>query len=277
MTNATRSVLRAPRITLGAFVLLLVIMPGPSDAIPITGGRVSAGGVAQAIGLAADLSTLFGLGGSVPTLGLQVSGTDTDFSLTVVGGAIVGDLARTISGTATAQGTLTTGQTVEFTLWTYSLMLDLFDRGSGFVSLSDRITINGFVEHTFGPHPPEGTGPQLTFNVVANAATAPALPDGSSTIIRAASSPLPDLPHTGLNPPDRDVLLQADINATVNYVPSLFRLETFRDISGFTFQARAVHTPEPSTVALLGSGLAAVAALALARKRQRLHRRLGSG
>ncbi len=248
--------IRRFQVVLPLFLAFITCCAGRAYASPILGSTITFGGVATAVGTAASLLSLISAD-EAPTgmLNLTVSGNETEFSLTLIGGVVTDTTDTSLDFMGVSKGLVQTagGGMAMADFWKWDLMVTITN---GFIN--DDVAINGFVQHAIDPHPGEvGGGPQLPFSVSIDTKGTTGTPI-SATSARQQGKHFGTSGHIDILRDPVNPAVGATLTGTVD------RGTLIDSITGFTFETGAVHTPEPSTFFTV---LLVLASLVLLRRR----------
>ena len=244
-------------------VFLITIHPAAAMAVSFVTVLEGGAAIATIIGGVVNLSNLFGSSAPNPLMA-QIASTPLSFDMVIVGGAINNSLDRTVTIQGgeilpvSLPGGGSTTQNVPY--WETLLHLDLVNG-----AINDRMSIYGSVQHVIAPHPGEAPkGPPLPFNLTLSADTNVSGPQSRTVTALAV-----DMQHnleTGQVSGHDDILRPVTIAANID------RGVFLDDITGFNIEVHAIHTPEPSTLVFVVTGLACFLVMFYARYRKALPR-----
>lgn len=243
MKFAKKTVLAA--LLAGAMGMPLAAGASP---IPVTGMALTLGGILKTIGLVADLATLFGLAdddSGSDSITIRASGDATHFDLRIRGTAVDDTTTTKLTGMLFGQTALPGGGTGVVNLWSFNLdmrFLSVQDR----LIFNEEVLVNGDLMHEIGPHASDAVqGPPLGFNLRVNA-------DDAKGGVVVDTDPILDMLHPIKH---TDELSLARLRASTDTGI------TVDEIADWDLTLRAIHIPEPSTLAMLLGGVLVLAGL----------------
>ncbi|MDB9421795.1 PEP-CTERM sorting domain-containing protein [Microcystis aeruginosa CS-563/04] len=213
-------------------ILSVSLAPKSANAVAIAGVNLTVNGIVKAIGLTADLVTLYGLSGSNAgsnSIVTTFSGDEYDFSLLIRGTDIKSTVNTPITGQAFGIKNLVGGGTANVPLWSFDVTLQFVSYNDSFV-FNDTLTVNGNVRHEIGPDPGDAVqGPPLPFLLKIDA------DNEVNNKVKETLNPLPKDPHPGTAKHTdelTDATLQGLTSSTLN----------FDSIDSWNFIVKANHS-----------------------------------
>jgi hypothetical protein len=236
-------------------LLSVFLAPQSANAATIAGANLTVDGVLKAIGLAADLVSLYGLtdnNAGSDSIITEFSGNEYDFGLRIRGTEVDDTVNTRVTGEAFGIRQLDGGGTAQVKLWSFDITLQFFAQDD-LGGTNDSLIINGSVTHEIGPDPGDNVqGLPLGFLLKIDS------DNEVNDLVKATLNPLPQKQHPGI-PKHIDKLTQVQLEGITST-----SFGFIDDIDSWTFELTANHSlvPEPSsTLGLLALGTLATVSI----------------